>query len=66
MSQFLEDNRGHRYIDVGNVRVTFIPQSSWAETGHGLRNQAYRDEETRALFITAPNFISVRSMKVMV
>ena len=49
MPDILEDGAGHRYVDVGNIRVTFVPVSSWAETGHGLRIQAYRDGETRAL-----------------
>jgi hypothetical protein len=43
------DSKGHPYIDVGNIRVTFLPGSSWNETGHGLRIQAYRGGENRAL-----------------
>jgi hypothetical protein len=43
------DGNGNRYVDAGNIRVTFVEQSSWAENGHGIRIQAYRAGETSAL-----------------
>jgi hypothetical protein len=58
MHEIQEDSRGHHYIDVANIRVTFVPQSSWAETGHGIRLQAYRDGETGALHMGAELHLS--------
>ncbi len=42
------DGSGHPYVRTGNVRVTFLPESSWAD-GPGVRIQAYRDDTSSAL-----------------
>lgn len=42
------DASGNPYANAGNIRVTYLAQSAWAD-GPGLRIQAYRDGETNAL-----------------
>ena len=43
------DTNGHSFVTVGNVRITYLPQSSWAE-GSSLRIQAYQNDKNYSLF----------------
>jgi len=38
------DSRGNPYIDVGNIRITYVP-NTWDEIP-GLRVQAYKQDDT--------------------
>jgi len=48
------DEPGHQFVDVGNIRLTYIPakgrrgEADWSGQDV-IRFQAYRDEKTRAL-----------------
>jgi len=49
-----KDGPGHQYVDVGNVRLTYIPAQDRSEEADWsgqdvIRFQAYRDGTTRAL-----------------
>jgi len=52
--QMDRDGNGHVYLDVRNIRITYIPQTNrrrnadWSESDV-LRIQAYKGDESRAL-----------------
>lgn len=47
--QIQQDGKGNNYIEVGNIRVTYVPKCSWAPQFPGLRIQAYRDSTSKSL-----------------
>ena len=47
--QVQQDGKGNDYIDVGNIRITYLEKCSWDSASPGLRVQAYRDGQSNSL-----------------
>lgn len=43
------DSAEQRYVNVSNIRITYLPTSSWAPGSPALRIQAYRNGTDNSL-----------------
>lgn len=46
--QIKKDSADQEYIDVGNIRITYLPKCKWYPQKSGLRFQAYKDGQSHS------------------